>query len=206
MSTDVYTLASAIAMRYCPDPVAAMRSWGFKTPTDTIDTHPGMALDALPRNLRRAHDQLDPELQDRILQFLQSRLDPDDFADLCEIIGVDPPPVEEDPDNTDEPNTEMEAEREAQDEPPPFPARPRPGGAQDASLRRLHKLMNRVTVDTMGIQPDPRRVHQRQQAQLAAQRDKDDQIFRAGGIAMDAGRSVKPFSERFPNAGRVGQI
>jgi hypothetical protein len=54
MTTNAFALASNIAMRYCRGPVAAMRHWGFTTPTDTIGAKPGMALDAMPPGLKRS--------------------------------------------------------------------------------------------------------------------------------------------------------
>jgi hypothetical protein len=165
MPIDTYALAANIAMRHCADPVAAMKSWGFKTPLGPIPG--GGALDALPRGLRRAaRDQDptdDPEVLDRVMQFLQTKLDPDDFADLCELVGAEPPPpVEEDPDDIDD-STDMEVARpEAEDTPPPFRGRPNAGGAQDAAARSFARRFpnaGRVGIDNAGITLNPRGLH-----------------------------------------------
>ena len=190
MTTNAFALAANLAARY-PDPMAVMRSWGFGNPT--------MALDAMPSGLRRgARDQDDP-LSDRVLVFLQDRLDPADFTALCDLVGVEPPPAVEDPNN--DPDTEFDDQhvvRPGQDEPPPFRGRPNTGGAMDAA-RPWHRRSfdSRFPSRTQGEPPpDPRADHQRRV-----------KLDRARGIGMDSvPAGIKPFNERFPNAGRVGQV
>lgn len=66
------------------------------------------------RHRRYARDDLQPDTTD-LLEFLRSKLSPEDYARVSEMLGADP--------------------GEAMDEPNPFPGRPRPGGAMDARRR-----------------------------------------------------------------------
>jgi hypothetical protein len=194
MSPEQY--ATGLALKLAaqqPDPRAALRKWGF----DVALLENSAAYDsALPR---RDQDPDDPDVMDRVMQFLQTRLDPGDFADLCELIGVEPPPPVEDPEPDDQ-----HVAREAQDHPPPFRGRPRAGGAMDAAARSFAKRFPnaaRIGVDNAGITSDPRRRqdYKRQQRLDAARYAHDDAGTRAA-------RPVSDFNTRYPAAARIGHV
>jgi hypothetical protein len=122
-------------------------------------------------------EQTDPDDIAAVLDFLKTKLSPEQLNQLTEWLGQNYPRGEEMGGN----------------EPSYFPGRPRPGAAMDASVHRLRKTLGRVTVDNTGLQPDPYTQHKRQQKQDRAR------------MALDA-RPVGSFESRFPRARRIGQV
>jgi hypothetical protein len=78
----------------------------------------------------------------------------------------------------------------------------------DAAARSFaRRFPNAGRVGSEAI-PDPRRDRAREARINAARFAKEDAVQLArGGIATDAAPAgIKPFAERFPNAGRVGSV
>ena len=105
-----------------------------------------LAYDAMPRFLsRRARDEDPPDASggapddngmEAIKTFLKNRLDPDSWNQLCEMMSaLSGATVHSNADYTD-PDAPDNTQPEGEDEPSPFPGRPRTGGQMDPMSAR----------------------------------------------------------------------